>query len=102
MSNAFDFASGLGGLNLSMAADAADASFDSVTPRPAVTRGSTLSSGTVSNVFVSPVSCLSTGVSVGGGSVNKSVSLLHVEDILAAPVGLVPKPPGLALSPIAP
>ena len=29
---------------------------------------------------MSPVSRLSTGVIVGGGSVNKSVSLLHVED----------------------
>jgi hypothetical protein len=85
-----------------MAANADDASFDSVTPRPAATPGSTRSSGTVSDVFVFPVSRLSTGASVGGGSVNKSVSLLHVEDILAAPVGLVPKPPGLALSPIAP
>jgi hypothetical protein len=75
MSNAFDFASGLGGLNLSMATDADDESFNSVTPRPAATRGSTRSSVTVSDVFVSPVSRLSTGVSVGAGSVNKSVSL---------------------------
>ena len=80
MSKAFDFASGLGGLNLSMATDADDESFNSVTPRPAATRGSTRSSVTVSDVFVSPVSRLSTGVSVGGGSVNKSVSLLHLED----------------------
>ena len=86
-----------------MAADADDASFDSVTPRPAATRGSTRSSVTVSDVFVSPVSRLSTGVSAGGGSVNKSVSLLHVEDSQnIAPVILVPEPPGLALSPIAP
>ena len=40
MSNAFDFASGLGGLNLSMVADVDDESLDSVTPRPAATRGS--------------------------------------------------------------
>ena len=71
MSKAFDFASGLGGLNLLMAAGADDESFDSVTPRPAATRGSTRSSGPVSDVFVSPVSRL---------SVNTSVSLLHVED----------------------
>ena len=94
MSKAFDFASGLGGLNLLMAAGADDESFDSVTPRPAATRGSTRSSGPVSDVFVSPVSRLSTGVSVG---VEVLTSLCHfymwriVKN--TAPVGLVP--PGL-------
>ena len=86
MSKSFDFSQGLSGLNLSTAAVVAgdDDSVESMTHH-GVTRNSTRSGGsgtTVTDLFASPRSQLSTGSSVGGGKGNTKdkVKLFYVEN----------------------